>query len=309
MRSSTKRQLIMVTAAVITGAALAGCGTILSKPAVLDHARATYDSAKINQEISTLAPGPLYEAEKSLQAAENAWQNDRDEKAVEHYAYLVEKKIEIAKNIAERMLTEDSIKNIACEREMAMLELRTREAEARQRQAMEALILAENRARAAEEARDKAEAALQATEKVRQKQLAAHAKLQSLAQKMSDLKTKKTERGLVLTLDGVLFATGQAEIKPLAWPSLQNLVNFLKENPERQADIEGHTDNVGKEEANRILSQRRAEAVRDFIINHGITVERITARGLGEKYPVVSNNTEAGRKQNRRVEIIIPDKQ
>lgn len=309
MRSATKRQLIMVTAAVITGAALAGCGTIMSKPADLEHARATYDSAKINQEISTLAPGPLYEAEKSLLAAEGAWQNDQDEKAVAHYVYLVEKKIEIAKNIAERKLTEDAIKDIACEREVAMLELRTREAKARQRQAEEALTLAENRARAAEEARDKAEAALQAIEKVRQKQLAAHAKLQSLAQKMSDLKTKKTERGLVLTLDGALFATGQAEIKPLAWPSLQNLVNFLKENPERQADIEGHTDNVGKEETNRILSQRRAEAVRDFIINHGITVERITARGLGEKYPVVSNNTEAGRKQNRRVEIIIPDKQ
>jgi len=309
MRRTTIRPLIMVAAAMLAGAALAGCGASLSNPAALDHARATYDRIKTVPEIATLAPVPLYEAEKSLQAAEGAWQQDKDEKAVEHYAYLVEKRSEIAKLTAERKAAEASIQDMAREREMAMLEMRTREAEAGKRQALESLTLAENRAREAEEYRLKAEAALQAIEKARQQQLAEKTKLQNLEQEMSELKTRKTERGLVLTLDGVMFAPGQAEIKPMAWPSLQKLVNFLKENPERQADIEGHTDSVGAAEANQALSQRRAEAVHDFLINHGITVERITARGMGADYPVATNDTESGRKLNRQVEIIIPNKQ
>ncbi len=309
MRCMPSRPLILIAATVLTTAALAGCGASLSNPAALDHARATYERAKMNQEIAVRAPGPLFEAEKNLQAAENAWQQERDEKAVEHYAYLVEKKSEIARLIAERMTAEGAIQEMAREREMTLLEQRTREAEAGKRQAQDAAALAENRTREAEEARHKAEAALQAIEKSRQQQLAEQSKLHSLEQEMSELKTKKTERGLVLTLDGVIFATGQAEIKPMAWPSLQKLVNFLKENPERQADIEGHTDNVGAAESNQALSQRRAEAVRDFLVTRGITIERITARGMGADYPVANNETESGRKLNRRVEIIIPNKQ
>lgn len=305
MRRTTPQQLIMVTAAIMTGAALAGCATILSNPA-LDHARATYDSVRMNPEVSALAPVTLYEAEKILQGAEAAWQKDRDQKAVEHYTYLIEKKIEIAKDIAARKVTEDAILDMARERETTLLELRLQEAETGKRQAAEALTQAENRAHEAEVARDKAEAALQVIEEARQQQLAAHTKLQALEQEMSELKTKQTERGLVITLDGIMFASGQAEIKPMAWPTLQKLVTFLQENPERQADIEGHTDSVGLIETNQILSQRRAEAIRDFLIKHGITVERLTARGLGPDHPVAPNNTEYGRKLNRRVEIIIP---
>jgi outer membrane protein OmpA-like peptidoglycan-associated protein len=86
-------------------------------------------------------------------------------------------------------------------------------------------------------------------------------------------------------------------------------VKFLKSNPEQAITIEGYTDSLGSAAYNRDLSARRAEAVRDFLLQNGIDADRITARGLGEGYPVASNETEAGRQQNRRVNIIITNEQ
>jgi outer membrane protein OmpA-like peptidoglycan-associated protein len=97
----------------------------------------------------------------------------------------------------------------------------------------------------------------------------------------------------------------KANLKPGATRSLTNVAQFLRENPERQITIEGYTDNVGSDAYNRELSQRRADSVRDFLVQSGISADRITARGLGEEYPVASNDTQAGRQQNRRVQIII----
>src|SRR5262249_83029 len=83
------------------------------------------------------------------------------------------------------------------------------------------------------------------------------------------------------------------------------LVALLKENPKRSILIEGYTDSSGAESYNRDLSERRASAVRDFLVSAGINPERITARGYGEDNPVASNATEAGRKEKRRVEVIV----
>jgi outer membrane protein OmpA-like peptidoglycan-associated protein len=128
-----------------------------------------------------------------------------------------------------------------------------------------------------------------------------------LEQELAALKAqaRETERGPVLTLGDVLFEFNRADLKSGAMQKLYPLVAFLQENPTRSVVIEGHTDNIGSDSYNFELSQRRAEAVRAFLLQNGIRAERITAQGRGESYPVAANDTEAGRQQNRRVEIVI----
>lgn len=137
----------------------------------------------------------------------------------------------------------------------------------------------------------------------------AKARAQELEQELAALKAKRTDRGFVITLGDVLFEYNQARLKPGAQQNLYRLVSFLKQRPEQNVLIEGHADNSGSESYNLGLSQRRAQAVRDFLVMNGIGPERINARGYGEAYPVASNGTAAGRQQNRRVEIVFGEGQ
>jgi outer membrane protein OmpA-like peptidoglycan-associated protein len=127
-----------------------------------------------------------------------------------------------------------------------------------------------------------------------------------LEQELSQLHARKTERGTVVTFGDVLFETGRAELKPGAMRDIDRLATVLRQEPDRQVVIEGHTDSTGSPDTNRRLSEERADAVRDALVTSGIPADRIVTRGLGEGYPVASNATAAGRQQNRRVEIIIP---
>jgi OOP family OmpA-OmpF porin len=130
--------------------------------------------------------------------------------------------------------------------------------------------------------------------------------VQDLQRQLAHLQARNTERGLMITLGDVLFATGRADLKPGTQQRLSELVRFLLDHPDRQVVIEGHTDNRGPEDSNLDLSQRRAEAVRAFLIRAGVDAARISAQGYGEAYPVASNHRPAGRLQNRRVEIYLP---
>ena len=136
--------------------------------------------------------------------------------------------------------------------------------------------------------------------------VAANTRAHVLEQELAVLKAQDTERGLVMTLqEGVLFEYDKADLKPGAMHSLEPLMTFLREHPDRTLLIEGHTDSTGSDSYNLELSQRRAEAVRNFLTSQGISADRILARGYGESYPVTTNTTEAGRQQNRRVEVVI----
>jgi OOP family OmpA-OmpF porin len=131
---------------------------------------------------------------------------------------------------------------------------------------------------------------------------------QSLEQELAALKAKETERGLVMTLQNdILFELNKAELKPGAMRNLYPLITFLKDHPQRNLLIEGYTDSTGSDSYNLNLSQRRAAAVRDFLSMNGISPDRIKGQGYGEEYPVATNSNEAGRAQNRRVELIISE--
>nr|WP_298717489.1 OmpA family protein [uncultured Steroidobacter sp.] len=136
---------------------------------------------------------------------------------------------------------------------------------------------------------------------------AAEQRASTLEQELSDMRAKKTDRGMVLTLGDVLFDTGKATLKPGAYNSIDRLASVLKEAPDRKVVIEGHTDSVGSDELNQALSERRAAAVQTALLERGVSADQITAVGKGKSFPIASNDTAAGRQQNRRVEMIFSD--
>src|SRR5207253_1915394 len=114
---------------------------------------------------------------------------------------------------------------------------------------------------------------------------------------------KQEPRGTVITLaGGVLFRTGESTLLPAAMVQLGQVAEaLLKGNPDSNITVEGHTDSQGPVKANEELSQKRAEAVRDFLIQKGIAKDRIKAVGRGPSVPVASNDNAEGRANNRRV--------
>jgi outer membrane protein OmpA-like peptidoglycan-associated protein len=104
---------------------------------------------------------------------------------------------------------------------------------------------------------------------------------------------------------GLLFGFDSDVVQGAARQNLTNLANSLRRYPETEVLIVGHTDNVGSAQYNQGLSQRRAAAARNFLISQGIRTDRIRTTGMGMHEPVADNSTEAGRAQNRRVEVAI----
>jgi outer membrane protein OmpA-like peptidoglycan-associated protein len=256
----TDRLSLLATFAVV---AALGCATPAPPPA-LTSARDAYQAASADALVTAKAPVSLYEARKTLDRAELAYQ-EGDTKQAAHLATLAEKRIEIARVSAEGEQAREAIAKLGQEREKLILQARTTEAGTAQARALE------------------------------------------LERTLRELEAKKTDRGMVLTLGDVLFDFGKAELKPGARVNLDRLAQFLRENPDREILIEGHTDSVGSDSANLVLSQRRAAAVESYLVGSGVRSTRILAQGLGKEFPLVSNDTPEGRQQNRRVEVVIID--
>jgi len=106
-------------------------------------------------------------------------------------------------------------------------------------------------------------------------------------------------------LQGIQFETGKDVIRPTSFPILNNVVTIMKENKEYNLIINGHTDNVGKPESNMVLSQKRADAVKAYLIKNGVEANRLKSFGYGDTKPVADNNNTAGRAKNRRVEFVV----
>jgi len=157
----------------------------------------------------------------------------------------------------------------------------------------------------AAQAKLEAEQARLAAQAEAEKAARAKADADQLMKELSELKAQQTERGIVLTIGDVLFATGKANLSPNANKSVAKLAEFLKKYPTRNVLIEGHTDSVGSDDFNLALSQQRANSVRARLVADAVDAARITTVGYGKKYPVASNDTKAGKAQNRRVDLII----
>ena len=119
------------------------------------------------------------------------------------------------------------------------------------------------------------------------------------------LETRETARGLIVNINDVLFDFNKYTLKPGAREKMAKVSGILLAYPGLKLQLEGHTDSVGSDDYNLKLSQQRADAVRDFLAEQGVPVANITAIGLGKADPVASNDTAAGRQQNRRVELVV----
>lgn len=111
-----------------------------------------------------------------------------------------------------------------------------------------------------------------------------------------------------ITLRNILYETGSSKLLPTAYPELNKLLNFLNENPSIAIRIIGHTDDIGAEKDNQVLSENRAKSVIDYLIKNGISPSRLTSEGKGELEPLVPNDSPANRKINRRTEVKIVKK-
>lgn len=284
----------IISIMAFTGFIAVGCATTPQATPQLNQAQKAYSQARDDQMVTQYAPVPLYEAEQALNKAQNA------ESDVErmHYAYLTERKVEIAQSLAAQRAAENQVEQLRAEQQDMLLQMRTKEADQARLEAQQAQE--QVRAYRSEQQQQKLTTAQSEAEQAR-------TELQELQQQMQDMQAQQTQRGILLTFGDMLFATNKSELKSGAERSLQQLANFLNEHPQRQVVIEGHTDSQGPQAYNRQLSQERAQAVAYTLQRLGVSADRITARGLGEDYPIAPNTNAAGRQQNRRVEIIIPD--
>lgn len=128
---------------------------------------------------------------------------------------------------------------------------------------------------------------------------------QLLSQLNTILQTRDTARGLIVNMSDVLFDTGSYTLRPGAREKLAKISGIVLAHPGLNLQIEGHTDSIGGDEYNQTLSERRAGAVRDFLVDQGVAASTVIARGFGKTQPVATNDTPEGRQRNRRVEIVV----
>jgi outer membrane protein OmpA-like peptidoglycan-associated protein len=119
------------------------------------------------------------------------------------------------------------------------------------------------------------------------------------------LKTTATARGLIVNMSGVLFQNGKATLLPEAREKLAKIAGILSTHKGLKIEAEGFTDSNGTEASNQVLSERRAQNTKDYLVQQGVSADSITFRGFGEGNPIATNDTPAGRQENRRVELVV----
>ena len=267
---------------------LSACATGPKAPEAPLDSRVKLTALQSNSQLATRAPVELQAAEAAVRAAEVP---RSDGVYATHLMLLADQKVEIARARAQARQYQDQRTALAAESERARLDARTLEADRAQRDAQSARADALSARADADLARDEVAASREAR--------------LELERQIAELNARETDRGLVVTLGDLLFATGRSELTGGARPNLDKLAAFLGEYSDRTVLIEGHTDSVGSAESNYLLSQRRAESVRSYLVSRGVQANRLTTAGMGQDSPVANNDTATGRQQNRRVEVII----
>jgi outer membrane protein OmpA-like peptidoglycan-associated protein len=288
---------------------LAACATTPVVPEGAVTARQKLTQLQGNSELAELAPMEIQAAERAVVAAEHP---EKDRVLTTHLVLIADRKVEIAKSWAQSRYYEEEREELKRESEQARLDSRTREVDRARRDALIAnsnTAIARNNATAA---RSDAALAQSATAVARGQAAsaerdanAARIETENLESQIAALNARDTDRGLVVTLGDVLFATGKSTIVGANDDNLAKLAGFLNRYPDRTVTIEGHTDNVGSGGANIRLSKDRADSVKSYLVNQGVASSRLTTSGKGEGSPVSDNDTNTGRQQNRRVEVII----
>ena len=295
------RRLSALAAALNAAGTLTACASRAPLESV-EQARAAVNRTAADPDVGRYAQLEARTASDTLARADEAWRKDHDASEANHLAYLARQQAETALNTARARKADADVKQAATEADRLRLQARTREAEAAREQAAA-------QARTAQLAQQQALSAEQRAAREQAAARAAQERVQQLEAQLRDIEAQQTERGLLVTLGDVLFAFNKADLTPQAAPRLDKLASFLRQFPDRRLRIEGYTDSVGGDAYNLELSQRRAQAVQDALVQRGVDPSRITARGYGKAHPVADNGSAEGRAMNRRVEIVIADEQ
>jgi outer membrane protein OmpA-like peptidoglycan-associated protein len=283
------------------------------------------------------APDSLAKAEDMLQRAEDYYQRKQGRTPIgtaargatqmaEDARVLTLRRKEQARIEAERRASQEAQAKAEADAQAAQQQAaqaqaqadqdarRRADAEQAQAQAEQATALAQQQQAAALAAQQQAQADSQAAqlaasqadqqrqEAVRQKE-AMRARL--LAQLNQVLETHDTARGLIVSMPDVLFDFNKYTLKPEARERLARISGIVLAYPDLKLQIEGYTDAIGSDEYNQTLSDKRAEVVRDYLVTSGVSMNNVAARGMGKADPIADNGTAAGRKLNRRVEMIV----
>lgn len=328
MIASATRPLI----ALLTVALVAACTTAPKKDLALEHVKTQLDELKSNEELAGYAPLALGEAERALRQAETATGDDTYRI---HLIYMADRRIQIARAVAQREQLEQEFYRLQEERNAMLVRASQLEAERARLEAEQARMMSQAREEDAQRAREEAaqaqqrEAESQRTaeqareEAVQAKALAASSvtaaelarreadlaaqQADSLRRQLENLQLRQTESGVVVTLGDVLFESGQTQLRDEARSSLVEVVDLLQSEPDKKIRIEGHTDSTGDAETNLEISEKRANTVLEALVALGVDPARVTTAGMGEDFPIASNESEEGRSRNRRVDVILLD--
>ena len=325
-RAMTK--IILVLMVVL----LAACTAPPKKNLALDRVRGELNELKSNPELAGYAPLAVGEAERALRQAELASGNDLQRA---YLVYMADRRIQIARTMAEGEQHEQALDVLEKQRSDMLIKASQLEADQARKDAEQARLLVATTTEDAQRAReDKEQAEQKEAESARAAQLSAeeadqarrlaksraseaeYARLEadlasqqitSLTRQLENLQLRETESGVVVTLGDVLFASGQTTLVEGGRSSLAEVVDLLQTEPDKKIRVEGHTDSLGDAETNLQLSGQRAQAVLEALVSMGVASERISALGMGEDFPIASNEDEDGRARNRRVDVILLD--
>ncbi len=286
--------------------AVFGCATAMP-PADLVTARNTYERAS-HGPTADVDPTDLHTAKLSLDAAERSFVDDGDTLKTRDLAYTADRLTQVAESHARAMQADQQKGNV-------VNQMNANQAAAA-RDTTNALRGANQQLAAqAQTINTQGQQALAKDQQLKAEQDRRMDAEKRAAQALLDLQhlatsVKQEPRGLVITLSGsVLFASAKSDLLPDAQVKLNDVAKaLLAEDPDSKMVIEGHTDSQGAAAFNQDLSQKRAEAVRNYLVSRGISGDRITSQGFGSTRSISDNNTAEGRANNRRVEIVIQKK-
>jgi len=325
-RTTTKITLIL---SIIL---LSACVAAPKKDLALDRVRGELTDLKSNPELAGYAPLAVGEAERALRNAEMATGDDLYRS---YLVYMADRRIQIARTMAEREQYEQTLDELEKKHSDMLIQASQLEADHARMDAEQARLLVATTTEDAQRAQEEKEQALKneavsaraaqlsAEEADQARRLAesraseaeyarleadlASQQVTSLTRQLENLQLRETESGVVVTLGDVLFASGQAQLVEGGRSSLEEVVDLLQTEPDKKIRVEGHTDSRGDADANLLLSEQRAQAVLEALVSLGVAAERVSSLGMGEDFPIDTNETEDGRARNRRVDVILLD--
>ena len=307
----THRRVILFGAAI----ALTACAST-QKPASLSQAEGIYNALSARGTGSAIE-GDVIRMREAINAAQIAVSKRQNAAYVNGLSHIALREAQTAQAAYDRVAAAaaaDSLREARMARLLTLSESqRAALAQAQQLSAAEIAALRERNLLVSQQAAALGEQAASLSREADSLRAANAEANRRLNEALGQLRTlvveitnlRETSRGIVISLSDILFDVNQSTLKPGAAQNIARIATVLRQYPDKQIAVEGHTDSDGSDSYNQDLSQRRAAAVREALVAGGVNAGLITSKGFGESQPVATNATPVGKQQNRRVEVVV----